>query len=464
MPSLSYGTSAYQRTNGDLPPLSLINMFVEAAKTSEQGITLLSRPGLGTLATNGSGPINGIFSNRGTLSGDDFSVSSSTLYRGTVSKGTVTGSGPTGFAGSATEILIARGSSLYNYNGTNLIAVTFPDSATVRAVCFIGSTFVAVRGDGAFPGRFYWSDVLDGRTWDALNYATAEREPDDLLDIAALNDKIILYGQSTIEVWADTGDASLRFSRIEGIGSQSKGIIATGCQCSADNTQFHVGSDAVVYRMAGVFTRISDHWLETKIAASTAVKMFTFRYQGHEFVCVRLDSNTYAFDCVTQEWCEFQTNGGNWIAQCAAMKGTVAYFGHSSTGTIMGWSGWADLSAALTREFTAATQLDQPVSVNNLWLWVDSGASTVLSGQGSAPVMEMASSRDAGNNWTDFDDASIGNASVGGAGQYRVIPQWRRVGQFDQPGMMFRFRVSDPVPIRISSVKFNEPLGGRSRG
>jgi hypothetical protein len=461
MPSIPYGSSAYLRTNGDFPPLTLINLFVEAAKTSEQGVALLSRPGLAALVTNGSGPINGIFSNHGTLGGDDFSISGTALYRGStaVTSGTIAGTGPASFAGSDTELLVTRGSTMRSYKAAGIADVAFPDSASVRAVCFIGSTFVAIRGDGAFPGRFYWSNVLDGRTWDALLFATAEREPDELLDIAALNDKIILYGQSTIEVWSDTGDASLRFSRIEGIGSQSKGILATGCQCEADNTKFHIGSDASVYRMGEEFDRISDHWLEAKISASSTAKMFTFRYQGHEFVCVRLDSQTFAYDCATQEWCEFQTAGGNWIVQCAAMKGTVAYFGHSSTGAIMGWSGWADLTAELTREFTAAIQFDQPLSIDNLWLWVDSGASTVLSGQGSAPVIEMSLSRDAGNEWSGFDEASLG-----AAGKYRVIPQWRRLGQFDQPGAMFRFRVTDPVPLRISAVKFNEPLAGRSRG
>lgn len=463
MPSLNYGSSAYDRTTGGLPPLTLINMFVEKAATSENQACLQSRPGLAQTAAVGTGPINGIYSARGVLGGDYFSISSSTLYRNTTSEGTVSGSGPASFAGNTGELLVTRGSGLYRFNGT-LGTVSFPDSAAVRAVCFIGSLFVAVRGDGTYPGRFYWSNVLDGSTWDSLSYATAEREADDLLDIAALNDKIVLYGETSIEVWAHTGDADLPFTRIEGIGSQSKGIIATGAHCEADNTLFHVGSDGVVYRLGDNFDRISEHWLEEKIIGSTDVSLFTFRWQGHEFVCVRLDSQTFAYDCATQAWCELQTNDGQWIASCATMQGTTALFGHDSSGKVLGFSGWDDLGVSLTREFTAAAQLDQPNTVNNLWLWVDSGASTVLSGQGSDPKVEQQSSRDAGRTWSDFDDAALGNAALGGAGQYRVIPEWRRLGQYDAPGAMFRFRVTDPVPFRVSAVKFNEPIGGRSRG
>lgn len=462
MPSMMYGTAVFERDTGNLPPLSLINMFVEKAATSEQSACLQSRPGLITVATNGSGPIKKIFCNAGALNGDDFSVSGTTLYRGTVSVGSMPslGSGPVSIAGSNSEILIAGGGTMYRYAGSGSpTAVTFPDSAPVSAVCFIGSLFVAVRGDSTYPGRYYFSAVLDGSSWDALNYATAEREADGLLDVSALNDKIILYGQSTIEVWTDTGDANLPFTRNEGMGSQSKGIKATGAQCEADNTKFHAGSDGVVYRFGEQFDRISDHWLEEKIIASSTCSMFAYRWQGHEFVCVRLDSQTFQYDCATQAWSELQTNGGQFIGQCAAMKGATIYLGHESTGAILGMSGWDDLGVELAREFTAAVQLDQPLTIDNMWLWAEVGATTVLTGQGSSPLIEMFSSRNAGMTWD-----SRGSTSLGSAGQYRAIPIWRRLGRFDQPGGMFRVRVTDPVPFRVSAVKYNEPLGGRSRG
>jgi hypothetical protein len=469
VPSLIYGTSSYERDTGSLPRLTLINMFVEKAATSESGVCLQSFPGLAELKANGAGPVRQIYCNAGTLGGDDFSVigsgDSPGLYRGTTLIGTLTGvgSGPVSIAGSNSEILIAAGGDMYRYNGS-LSVVAFPDSAHVRAVRFIGSLFVAVRGtesSGAadlYPGRFYYSAVLDGSSWDALNYATAEREADGLLDVAALNDTILLYGQSTVEGWVNTGAADLPFTRTEGVGSQSKGVKATGCVCEADNTKFHIGSDGVVYRLAEGFTRVSDHWLEEKIANSATASLFTFRLHGHEFVCVRLDSETWAHDVATGEWCELQTRGGQWIAQCAAMSGTTVYLGHSSTGQIMQFSGWDHLGDEMTREFTGAIQMDAPGSVDNLWLWVNAGQTPLLSGQGSDPLIEMQGSRDAGNTWTNFDPASLGTQ-----GDYRAIPEWRRLGQYDAPGAMFRFRVSDPVPFRVSAVKYNQATGGRSR-
>jgi hypothetical protein len=466
MPSVAYGSTAYRRTTGNFPELKLINIFVEKAATSENQVALLSRPGLSALKTNGSGPTNKIYCENGVFNGDDFSISGKALYRGTTLLGTMAdvGDGPYSIAGNTNEILIAGGGDMYRWNGTALTKVTFPDSAHVRAVWFIGSVFKAIRGtesDGSpdlYPGRFYWSNVLDGSTWDALNFATAERRADGLLDGAALNDKSILYGQSTIEVWADTGDADLRFTRIEGIGSQSKGIIGTGAHCEADNTFFHIGSDGVVYRLGDQFDRVSDHWLEERIIASTNRALFSFRWQGHEFVCVRLDDETFAYDCATQGWCELQTDGGQWIAQCSAMHGQTAYFGHHSTGQIMIWSGWDDLGTAMERRLTFAVPLDEPASIDRISFWCNTGHTPLLTGQGSDPQLEMRLSDDAGNTWSDWDGDDLG-----AQGDYRQVPEFRGLGQFDFPGLMGEVRVTDPVGFRLSAVKINDPGGGKSR-
>jgi hypothetical protein len=34
---------------------------------------------------------------------------------------------------------------------------------------------------------------------------------------------------------------------------------------------------------------------------------------------------------------------------------------------------------------------------------------------------------------------------------------------FDFPGVLGEIRVTDPVPLRLSAIKINDPSGGRSR-
>lgn len=459
MPSVAYGSGAYRRDNGNLPELKLINMFLEKADTSENQVCLQSRPGLGQLAAIGTGPINGMFCNAGTLNGDVFSISGAALYRGTsaITSGTIAGTGFASFAGGASEVLVTRGSTMRSYNGTNIQDVAFPDSAAVRAVCYIGSMFVAVRGDGAFPGRFYWSNLLDGRTWDALNFATAEREPDDLLDIAPLGDNIWLFGQSTIESWANTGGATLPFSRNESVAFD-QGIMATGCVVPADNTLIFIGSKRMVYRIAEEPERISHNGIEERIAASTSARMFTFWFEGHEFVGIRLDTETLLYDCSSDEWCEFQSSQGNWIAAFAVMQGKTVYFGHASTGQLLGWSEWDDLGANMERRFTAAVQLDEPQPIDRVSLWCNAGHTPLLTGQGSSPQIELRTSDDAGNTWSDWDADDLGVQ-----GDYRRVPEWRALGLFDFPGAMLDFRMTDPCGLRISAVKVNDIGGGKSR-
>lgn len=454
MPSLSYGAGAYRRTNGNFPELRLINMFVEPAKTSEGGMALMSRPGLGLLAEVGTGPINKLYSKAGTFTGDVFSVSNLTLYRGTTSLGDITGSGPVSIVGGESEIVLCKGSTPYSYTAAQgLDAITFPDTASVAAVDYIGSLFVFVRKD---THKFYWSDPLDGRTVDALAFASAEREPDHLLDVKALGDNIWLFGQSTVEVWTHTGDSDLPFTRLEQV-SFDKGIIATGCVVKADNSLLFIGDNGSVYRTEDVPKRVSDHWIEEKILASETWGMFTFQFEGHEFVAIRLDDMTLAYDCSTGEWCELQSSGANWIVGTSCMVGRIAYFGHASDGRIMGWDEWDDLGVEMERRFSCAMQLDGPTPVNSIKLWANTGHTPILSGQGTDPQVEMRTSDDAGNEWTDWDADDLG-----AQGDYRQVPEWRCRGQFDFPGILAEFRVTDPVGFRVSAVRINEQGGRRA--
>jgi hypothetical protein len=458
VPSVQYGAGAYRRTEGNFPELKLINMYLEAAKTSEQGVALLSRPGLGLLATNGSGPINGMFCKAGTLNGDVFSISGTTLYRGTTSLGSVSaaGSGVASWAGGYGELLFTRGSTLKRYNGSALSSPVFPDSASVRAVCFIGSLFVAVRADTS--AKFYWSAPLDGSTWDALSFATAEREPDSLLDIMNLGDNIWLFGQQTIESWTHTGEADLPFSRIEQIAFD-QGIMDTGCVCAADNSLFFIGSKRIVFRIGEVPERISDSGIEERIAASTTARLFTFWMEGgHEMVAMRLDTETLLYDCSTKEWCEFQTAQGQWIVAHAAMQGKTAYFGHQTTGQLMGWSEWDDMGVELERRLSFAQQLDEPASIDVIRVWANCGQTPLLTGQGTDPMIELRLSDDAGNTWGDWQDDRLGIQ-----GEYRCVPEWRAQGMADFPGILGEIRVTDPVPFRLSAIKVNDQGGGRSR-
>lgn len=454
MPSILYGRQAYRRTN--LPELKLRNMYVEASPAGEGGTVLLSRRGLSLSTTHGTGPITGIFCRDGVFSGDLFTVSGGTLYRAGTSIGAIVGTGPVRFAGRAGELLVTSGGSLYSYNGTNLVAVTFPDTASVTDIEFHDGLFIAAR---ASSQRFYWSAVNDGRTWDALDFASAEAGPDNLRALKVVSDTLLLFGGDTIENWANTGDADLPYSRQEQ-RIFSKGIIGTACLDPLDNSLLFLGNDGIAYRIADVPTRISDHGIEERVSAATSLRTFTYTHNGHSFFCVQLDEETLALDMATGLWSELTTfNRDNFRGRCAASLGRTTYFGDDTNGSIWTLSGYEDGDDPLERTFTGAFPIKGgAISVDNLNIEADVGWTELLDGQGSTPVIEMRSSRDKGANWSTWRQASLGEQ-----GHYPTDVQWRRLGAFSRPGAMFELRVTDPVDLTISDVTVNEPGGGRSR-
>jgi hypothetical protein len=426
VPDLQFGRGAYRRDKGGMPALRNLNMFVEKSPASPTGFILLGRDGLAQYAARGSGPISGLFARRGVYSHDLFTLSNATLYRASSSLGTVTGSGPASFTASSTEVVLARGGSAYSYNGTNLAAITFPDSANVTAVGFLNGLFIFAR---AGSHRFYWSATNDARTIDGLDYASAESAPDELLDLYVINDGLWLLGSDTVEFWQYTGDADAPFSRVEG-RLYKKGLIATGCAAELDNTLFWWGSDNVIYRGAEVPMAVSDPSIEERLDGSATKDVFSFEISGHKFLVVRTDTATLLFDVVEGEWTTFGTyDRDTWRVQCATVCSDGLVFGDDTSSTIWQFDGdnFND-GSYLERGFTAAVPASGGAFViNRVCIEANSGDTPLLAGLGFNPIMEIRSSHTRGRpgtpgarcGWARWGNTA--SASKNAAGAYWTV-------------------------------------------
>jgi hypothetical protein len=156
---LEYGKGAYERSRGNLPPLTTVNMYVE--QSASQGVVMQSRQPLGEVADIGSGPIRASLTRDGVFDGDRFTISGGFAYRGTDLLGAVVGDGPASIAVRAGEVLFNAGGPLYSYNGTNYIAVTFPDDSNVTKVFYTSGYFIALE---ALTGYWFFSAVNNGRS------------------------------------------------------------------------------------------------------------------------------------------------------------------------------------------------------------------------------------------------------------------------------------------------------------
>lgn len=452
MSEIIYGKGAYRRDNGNLPEFKLVNMYVEATPTTPGGTSLLSFEGLEAIATRGAGPIQGVFQRDGLFNGDTFVVSNNVLYREGVSLGAINSDGPISFAASHIELVVAGGRTAWSYNGTNLIGISFPDGADVTAVAgVIGGLFIFIR-DGS--DRYYWSAVLDGRTINALDYATAESAPDKLRDVVIVGDNMYLLGEDTIEVWFITGDLNLPLQRISQ-RTVRMGVIATGCAVEMDNAVHYIGDDRGVYRFSDVPEKISDSGIDERIAQSTTFRVFAFKYQGHNFLCLRLSQGTWSLDAATKGWSERQTYGlSNWVAGFATNTDAGPILGSAVGNDILQFDGNVEGTSRVQRIFTAGFPVESgSVPVDLLEVEGNFGNTG-----GDEQILQMRFSRNGGDSWSSWREASFG-----ATGEFRKRARFRRLGYFDAPGGLFEFMAEEDAPFRISAVMVNGGASGRSR-
>lgn len=170
----------------------------------------------------------------------------------------------------------------------NLIATTVDSSDTVPAVSWGAATLTSggshgLSGvevpDGSPPGslatlkghvvvtidnsdRFYW--IRPGETSiDALNFATAESRPDNIIAAVVVSDTLWLVGNGSSEVWYATADPNTPFAPVSG-RVYDRGAV-DGTVVDVKGTVYLVGPDYVVYAISGGPQRVSNHGVEELI-------------------------------------------------------------------------------------------------------------------------------------------------------------------------------------------------------
>lgn len=445
MPELRYGTSNLDRDNGNFPEIPVINMVVEQVPT-EPNVSLISRLGLQNSGTSmGSGPVKALYSVDGVLSGALFGVSGTSLYEGSTSRGTVTGSGHVSIAGYEGFVFVNAGDDVHQWNGSAFSTVAMPDSSDVICLCVGSSRLIVIKKD---TGRFYWSNVLDP-TVDALSFATAENSPDKLKACLFLGDTLILFGSDTVEFWPASGvNPDLPWQPLVGRTFQI-GTKDIGTACLFNGT-FAWVTDRNDIRVGDASNTISDAGLEEKIAASTVCRIWSFMLESTEFLALTLDTETWVFSSKSSQWSKFESNGDtNWIPRCYAN----GYFGSKNDGNLITWtSDHKDFGGVLERRFRAGMPIQTgSVPLMNISLRANAGTTPYTVGDYTNPTVSLRTSRDGGRNWTSWKSRPMGpNAD------YRQPIVWRSLGFFGRPSLLVEIKITDPVPFRVSGLSVNE--------
>lgn len=443
-----YGTSVFERRRGDFPTLPVKNMVGEGVPV-EPGVTLQSRPGLENSAiTMGSGPVHRLYQVDGVLDNGLFGVSGNKLFESSTEIGTVSGSGPVSLCGYENYLFVNAGEQIHRWDGATYDAIIFPDMADVSKIAVGASRLIALRKDTA---QFYWSDPL-GVTIPSLNFATAENEPDKLLDLLFMADRLYLFGSETVEIWVVGTDQDLPFTPLPGT-TFPVGIKTTDCVARLGRSFAWVTN----YNEVCIDTPeniISDPELQVRIEESTTTSLWSFFIDDNQFLSLRLDDETWVYSMRAGLWSTFESFGEtNWI--CQSFENDL--FGTSTSGTLVQFSDdYSDFDDPIVREFHGWVRITaEPLWLGNVVLRTNPGTTPFLSGDYSNPVVELQTSQDGGKTWMPWISQPLG---VQGA--YRIKTIWSSLGQFGYPGALVKIRNSDPVPFRISGLSYNEPFGG----
>lgn len=436
------------------PPSStakMLNCYIEQLPPDAKTPTLLTRSsGIAPWTTVGNGPIYAMIASLGFL----FVVSGTKLYKVDSSK-TVTLLGDIGAINStgididrnASAVIVVNQPNAYYYDGTTFAQITDADFTSRGAgdVEFVDNFLLFREPDS---GRFFGSDLGDETSYDALNFATAEAIPDDLVGMKIDHRQVVLMGSESVEIWENTGAPGFPFER------SVNGFVEIGCfngrtVAKLDNSVVWLANDYTVRRLEGVTpVRISQHGVEKSIQAATieSASAYSYTRSGHLFYVLSFPEVTWVYDATTQKWHERQTYGyDKWTAGSHAQAFGLELVGSTENNQI------GELRSDTYTEWSGiqrAHWVYQPVYSEGITAFHDrleivckTGVG-LTSGQGSDPQILLDYSDDGGLTWN-----SLPNKSLGAIGKYRQKVEWRALGS--SPNRVYRAAVSDPVELQI---------------
>lgn len=427
------------------------NLYVEIQRDGEKGtLTLYPTPGLSTFVNFGAYPSRGVYRKGDAL----YVVNRFTLWKvnndgSMTSLGTLlTSDGRVDFSDNGTQIIVIDGANGYIYD---TVALTFaqisdPEFPGADTVTFLNGYFIVTKPG---TGQFYISGLYDGTTWDPLDFATAESNPDDLVRVMADNGQIVLFGPETTEFWSDSGALDFPFARV-GAAAIEWGLAARWSLAKfMDSLIFlrknRLGAVQVCtlsgYNAQPVSSPEVDYTLSKYSSVANATG-FAYMVSGHPFYQINFPSanESWLYDGLSKVWSKVESRSGRHRAEMQINFLDKSYVTDHENGKLYLFQDgvFNDDGQYIARELVTRHQSTGDFAfLAELWIEMEAGVG-LLTGQGSNPRLMMQYSKDGGHTWSNEVWAEFGEV-----GQYKARSVFRRLGRARD--WLFRFRVTDPV-------------------
>ena len=463
-------------TNNVMTSIGLVSSGTQIVGMSSNGVQLIIADGIAgwtyTYATNtltqiafglvlgvivaGTLYTAGTYTNV-TLTGGTGSGANATVV---VSNGGVTSVTPTayGIGYLINDVLSANVSTIGGTGSGFTVMVSqsnsgFPNGT--NSVCFIDGYFVVNSPNSQ---QFYISNLLDGTNWQPLQFASKESSPDLLIAVSNLNSTVLLWGTNSIEFWQDAGTFPFPLQRISG-STSSWGLAAQSSIASIGNTLMFLGQNSqglVQIMILNGFTpqRVSTHDIENIITSfSTVIDAIALTYMidGHIMYQITFPTanQSFLYDVTTDLW-SIVRNGisaNRHLGQMSVVFNNQNYVSDYSNGNLYTFNktSYTDNGTVILREVDTrhVTEEGNVFTLAELLLDMDTGETTLESGQGSNPTIMLQTSKDYGRTF-----GNVRTVSLGATGQYRsprVV--FRRFGSARD--FVFKITMTDPVPFII---------------
>lgn len=439
---------------------ALINLYPEIG--ADQSITLYGTPGKSLWRSVGDGPIRG-----GAVFGPALYVVSGTGVYSVTGSGVATsigtirsGFGRVYFASNGVDLMLVDGVLGYRIVAgvlSEIADVDFPNGVTW---CDCVDGFYIVGGDGS--QKFYKSGLLDGSTWDGLDFASAEGDPDALLRGIVSNGEVLLFGTRSLEFWRNTGIAGFPFER-SGNAFVEQGCLARDSVARLDSGVFWLGRSAegqgVVWRLNGYTpVRISTHAEEYAIAQwedPSDAYAWTYVEEGHPFYVLSSATGdmSLVYDVASGQWHQRRfRDGNNGLHRdrgfCYFFFAGLHLVGDHETASIyrMSLDVYDDDGAAIPRILIGQhLKTGKRLFFGDVEVMIESGVG-LESTPSVAPQAVLSVSDDAGRT---FHSARA--RGFGAVGDYLERLIWTRNGSgFSRT---FKLEITDPVPVAIKGAR-----------
>lgn len=348
-----------------------------------------------------------------------------------------------------------------------LVQISDPDfDGPVLGVDFHDGYFLFPK---ASSNKWFISDLRDGKTYNALDFASAESDPDNLAAIAPLNGLVYVFGSRTFEPYQNIGGAGFPFERISS-GIQQKGCLSAKTLIEVNGSLVWIGSGeneqpGIYMTNGGVPQKISTSSVDTLIYSGgidQVLKSFALRHseKGHILVTFTVPSVcTIIYDVSTGAWFRRESldrflQPKPWRVTSIVDAYSILLVGDELSGNIgsLSESAFYEYGEEIRRYFTTPT-IDnggKPFSVYQLELVAESGTNPI-SGQGSLPIARLSVSYDGGRVYSPEI-----SRMMGAIGQYRYPISWPSLGRFPRSAC---FRIDISEPIKIFFVKLEVEIG-----